>query len=103
MILFNNAQVIVRPPYYNTDYFDIVTGFLLGDILAPYPFIICLDYVLRTSIDLLKENGLTLKRRYPVEMITNRDYADDLALLVNASTIQTGAGSKRHWPLSELR
>ena len=29
-----------------TDYFDIVTGVLQGDALAPYLFIICLDYSL---------------------------------------------------------
>ena len=48
---------------------------------------ICLDYVLRTSVDQMKENGLTLKqarsRRYPAETITDADHADDLALLTN--------------------
>ena len=38
----------------------LVTGVLLGDTLAPYLFIICLDYVLRMSIDLMKENGFKL-------------------------------------------
>ena len=51
--------------------------------LAPYLFIICLDYVLRTSIDLIKENDLTLKkarsRLYQAETITDTDYADDIA------------------------
>ena len=40
-----------------------------------------------TSIDLIKENGLTLRntrsRRYPAENITDADYADDLVLLAN--------------------
>ena len=58
-----------------------------GDTLAPYFFIICLDYVLRTSIDKIRENGfkLTKKRskRYPAITITDADYADDLALLAN--------------------
>ena len=51
---------------------------------------ICLDYVLRKSIDLIKENGFTLKkkkkarsRRYPAETITNADYADAMAFLAN--------------------
>ena len=56
-------------------------------MLAPYPFIICLDYVLRASIDKIRENGfeLTKKRskRYPAKTITDADYADDLALLAN--------------------
>ena len=33
-----------------------------GDTLAPYFFIICWDYVLETSIDLIKENGFTVKK-----------------------------------------
>ena len=31
--------------------------------LAPYLCIICRDYVLQTSIDLMKENGFTLKQQ----------------------------------------
>ena len=46
-----------------------------------------LDYVLRTSIDKIRENGfeLTKKRskRYPAKTITDADYADDYALLAN--------------------
>ena len=41
----------------DTEYFDIVAGVLQRDTLAPYLFIICLDYVLRTSIDKIRENG----------------------------------------------
>ena len=46
---------------------------------------ICLDYVLWTSIDLLKEHGFTLKkaRLYPAETITD---ADDIALPANTPT-----------------
>ena len=66
----------------DTDYFDIVAGVLQGDTLTPYLFIISLDYVLRTSIDLTKENGFTLaresNRRYPVQTIADADYADDI-------------------------
>ena len=49
--------------------------------------IICLDYVLRTSIDKMKDNGFKLakerSRRYPAQTITHVDYVDDIALLVN--------------------
>ena len=62
-------------------------GVLQGDTLAPYLFIICLDYVLRTSIDKIKENGFELtkkrSRRYPATTITDADYADDIAILAN--------------------
>ena len=46
----------------DTDYFDIVAGVLQGDTLAQYLFIICLDYVLRTSIDKIKENDFKLTK-----------------------------------------
>ena len=63
MILCRNTKVKVRSPDGETDYFDIVAGILQGDILAPYLFIICLDYVLRTSIDKIKENGFELTKK----------------------------------------
>ena len=70
------------------NYRGIVAGVLQGDTLAPYLFIICLDYVLRTSINKIKENGFKLtkerNRRYPTQIITDVDYADDIALLANA-------------------
>ena len=60
---------------------------LQGDTLAPYLIIICLDYELRTSIDRMKENGFKLtkerSRRYTAQTITDADYADNIALLVN--------------------
>ena len=50
MILYRNTEVKVRSQDGDTEYFDIVPGVLQGDTLAPYLFIICLDYVLWTSI-----------------------------------------------------
>ena len=47
----------------DTEYFDIVAGVLQGDTLASYLFIICLDYVLRTSIDNIRENGFVLTKK----------------------------------------
>ena len=87
MILYRNTKVKVRSPDGDTEYFDIVAGVLQGDTLAPYFFIICLDYVLRTSIDKIRENGFELtkrrSKRYPAKTITDADYADDLAILAN--------------------
>ena len=62
MILYRNTKVKVRSPDGDTEYFDIVAGVLLGDTLALYLFIICLDYVLRTSIDKIRENGFELRK-----------------------------------------
>ena len=88
MMLYRKTKVKVRSPDGDTDYFDIVAGVLQGDTQVPYLFIIYLDYVLRTSIDKIKENGFKLtkerSRRYPAKTITDTDYADDIALLANA-------------------
>ena len=95
-ILYRNTKVKVRSPDGDTEYFDIEAGVLQGDTLAPYIFIICLDYVLRTSIGKIRENGFELtkkrSRRYPAKTITDADYADDIAILANtpdqAETLQ---------------
>ena len=73
MILYRNTKVKVRSPDGDTNYFDILTRVLQGDTLAPYLFIINLDYVLWTSIDKIKENGFELtkkrSRRYPAKQL----------------------------------
>ena len=77
MMLYKNMKVKVCSTNRDTDFFDIVTEVLQGDTLALYLFIICFDYVLRTSIDLMKENRLTLEkarsRQYPARTISFRD------------------------------
>ena len=60
------------------------------NIFTLYLFIICLDYVLRTSIDIkIRENGFELikkrSRRYLAKTITDVDYADDIAILANTT------------------
>ena len=76
-ILYRNTKVKVRSPDGDTEYFNIIAGVLQRDTLAPYLFIICLDFMLRTSIDKIKENDfeLTKKRstRYPAKAITDAD------------------------------
>ena len=61
--LYWNTKVKVLSPDGDTEYFDIVAGVLQRDTLAPYLFSICLDYVLRTSIDKIKENGFEWQRK----------------------------------------
>ena len=87
-MLYTTAKV--RTPDGDTGYFDIVAGVLQGDTLAPYLFILCLDYMLRTSIDKMKDYDFKLakerSRRYPAQTITDADYADGIAFLVNTPT-----------------
>ena len=86
-ILYRNTKVKVGSPDGDTEYFDIVARVLQGDTLSPYLVIICLDYVLRTYIDKIRENSFELTKKrgrmYPAKTITDADYADDIAILAN--------------------
>ena len=87
VILYGGAKVEVRSLDGDTECFDIVAGVLRGDTLAPCLFVICLDYILRASIDRIGENGFGLARRggrrCPAGSITDTDCADDIAILAN--------------------
>ena len=89
-MLYKNTKVKVCPLDGDIDFFYIVAGILQEDTLASYLFIIWLDYVLQTSIDLMKENDFTWKKArslwYPAQTITDADYADDIVLLANTPT-----------------
>ena len=47
-----------------TEFFSLVIGVLPGDTLTPLLFIICQDYLLRKTIDLMKENSFTQTHRH---------------------------------------
>ena len=51
MTIYRNRKVNVCYPDAHAGYFDIIADVMQGDTLAPYLFIICLDYVFRTSSD----------------------------------------------------
>ena len=78
----------VLSPDGDTDYFDFLPGVLQGDALTPYLFIICLEYMLRMFIDLMKENGFKAakekSRRDRTQTLMDTDYTDDIALLANS-------------------
>ena len=85
MMIYKNTKVKVCSPDGDTDYFNIVAGVLQGDTLATYLFIICLDYVHWTSVDIMKDNSFNLakerSKRYPAQTIMVADYADNMAHL----------------------
>ena len=86
MMIYKSTKEKVRSPDGDTDYFNIGAGMLQKDT-APHQFIIYLDYMLRTSIDLMNDNGFKLgkerSRRYPAQTVSVADYAGDIALLAN--------------------
>ena len=84
--MYQDTTAKVRSPDGETKPFKILSGVLQGDTLAPYLFIIVLDYALRKVIDGREEElGFCLKkcqsRRVGPEILTDLDFADDIALL----------------------
>ena len=84
--LYENTRARIITPDGETEFFEVTTGVLQGDTLAPYLFAIVLDYVLRqTYRGRETELGFQLERRRsrrnPAITITDLDFADDIALL----------------------
>ena len=90
MMLYKNIKVKVCSLDGNTDFFEIVAGVFQEDMFTRFLDIIWLDYTIQMSIDWMKENGFTLEkaksRQYSTQTITNVDYSDDIALLVDTPT-----------------
>ena len=87
-ILYTKTSAQVLSPDGDTEFFEILAGVLQGDTLAPYLFIIALDYAMRQATEDGQNLGFTLdrsrSRRHPAKVICDTDFADDLALLSNS-------------------
>ena len=91
-VLYTNTSSTILSTDGETPTFSIHAGILQGDTLAPFLFIIVVDYVLRMSVDTISSKGFEIKARqssrHPAEYLTDTDFADDIALisgsLVNA-------------------
>ena len=88
--MYTNTKARVQTPDGETELFDITAGVLQGDTLAPFLFIIVLDYAMRKAMADGKEEdlGFTItprrSRRHPKEVLADLDFADDIALLSDA-------------------
>ena len=91
MSLYSNTIATVITPDGLTDKFKTTSGVLQGDTLAPFLFVLLLDWVIRTAIP-TNENGFMLCRRmssrHPEKRLSILGYADDLGIL--SSTMQEG-------------
>ena len=90
MSLYYGAQASVQVRGSLSEPFDLGVGVLQGDTLAPYLFVIVLDWVLRNAlpdeslgVELNPPQG-TRTRPTPGKYLTDLDYADDIALLSNS-------------------
>ena len=84
-VIYTNTSSTILTPDGETPLFSILAGILQGDTLAPFLFIIVVDYLLRMSVDTINDNGyqLTIKRssRYQAKYLTDTDFAVDIALI----------------------
>ena len=88
LCLYTNNSAVILIPDGETTTCNILAGVLQGDTLAPFLFIVVLDYVLRVSLDSMNEKGLQLhprkSRSHPAQHLTDLDFADDLPLTTEA-------------------
>jgi len=84
-VMYTGTSSTVLSTDGETPSFPILAGILQGDTLAPFLFIIVVDYVLRISVDTISEKGYMLhprrSSRHPAAYLTDTDFADDIALV----------------------
>jgi hypothetical protein len=86
--LYNNSKGVVSVNGKTSDPFDINTGVLQGDVLAPFLFVIVIDYIMRRSAgDYGFEYEQRQGSRRPAKKINDCDFADDIALLERFTSI----------------
>lgn len=87
--MYSNTKARVVTPDRETELFDNTAGVLQGDTLAPFFFVLVLDYAMRRAMGGKKEDlGFTLtprkSRRHLKEIMAVLEFADDIALLSDA-------------------
>ena len=85
-ILYTGTKAKVLSPDVETEFFEILAGVLQGDTLAPYIFTTMIDYATRQvigndALDLGFKIDRKRNRRHNPDVITDLDFADDIALV----------------------
>ena len=101
MSVYLGATDAVQSDRYISDYFDLDVGVLQGDTLAPYSFVLVIDWVMRNAIPdaslgfCIQERVGTRSRctTAPVLYHTDLNFADDIAVL------SSNAVNMQHWAL----
>ena len=109
MYLYNGSKAHVSTPDGPSDEFEITAGVLQGDTLAPFLFVIVVDWVMRNAIlEVGHGIGFPLQRKSnrpargdtPVEL-TDLDFADDIALISdNMKNAQKLLSAVETWSLA---
>ena len=93
--IYDDSSALVITPDGETEPFQIQAGVLQGDTLAPFLFVVVLDYIMRHALkDIQANTGIVLEerksRRYPEIRLHDLDFADDIGLLsTSISTAET--------------
>uniref|UniRef100_A0A1I8HUR0 Reverse transcriptase domain-containing protein n=1 Tax=Macrostomum lignano TaxID=282301 RepID=A0A1I8HUR0_9PLAT len=89
MAMCRDTNAAVSTPDSLSDFFETSSGVLQGDTLAPFLFVLVLDWVLRTALP-TNDDGFLLRRLVGRRQLERRlsvlGYADDLALM--SSTVK---------------
>ena len=85
-LIYEDSCAQIVTPDGETDFFDIVAGIFQGDTLAPFLFIVVLDYALRQAYAVVNsDTGIVIEprngSRRPEIRLRDSSYADDIALL----------------------
>ena len=62
-VLYIDTSATILTPDGETEAFYILAGILQGDTLAPFLFILVVDYILRMSVDKISTKGYELRAR----------------------------------------
>ena len=88
MALYAETQAVVLTPDGPTDPFTTTSGVLQGDTLAPFLFVVLLDWVIRFAFPSDSDGFLVRRRngsRHPEKRLSVLAYADDLVLLSSSA------------------
>jgi hypothetical protein len=77
-VLYDDSENVVKINGQLTEYFKVNTGVLQGDVLAPFLFIIVLNFILEKSYD--QNFGFNTAED---QKLTDLDFADDIVLFDN--------------------
>ena len=83
-VLYKNSKSAVMVDGGLSDPFNVTTGVLQGDVLAPFLFVVLVDYLLKKATSQLDSGVVThprRSRRHPAKSLNDLDFADDIALL----------------------
>ena len=87
-VMYTDTKAQILTPDGMSELFDILAGVLQGDTLAPYIFIIVVDYCMRQALDAHPELGLTLtparSRRVKSVHFSDVEFADDIGLIADS-------------------